>query len=226
MDAYDVLNDAGIDVDDVEELTNLLRYTFSLAVVDRAQRSGLKFNTANALAFARSAFDELAAATADRTVDYTMINTVVEKMCKAIANGALPEAGRSSGRVELDDEEDDVTALELSTYRRITVVDSLSVGERYQSAGLLPQQWLPRRGDYVGYYLNQHHEDLVFIARRRKRDAILLHSDLGWEPAYVVDGRVPNVVLDPDEQMFVELCWRTAASPLFGILDQRGSRAK
>lgn len=218
MDASDILKSAGIDIDDTEGLAQLWRYTFSLAVVTRAEQLGLDFDPGDGLAFARAFFDELTEIDAAGTVDFTMINAAVEKFAELLAEGPLPSSRQILRLVEPDDEEADADE-PIGTYRRNNVADCLSVGEAHQCEGLLPQMWLPRRGDYVGYFLNQHHEDLVFVARRRKRDAILLHSDLGWEPVRVVAGRVPNVVLDPDEQMFIELCWRTASSPMFDIVD-------
>ncbi|WP_285637893.1 hypothetical protein [Lentzea sp. NBRC 102530] len=35
--------------------------------------------------------------------------------------------------------------------------------------------------DYVSYFVNEYGERLVFV-RRPKKTAVLLHSDLGWEP--------------------------------------------
>jgi hypothetical protein len=35
--------------------------------------------------------------------------------------------------------------------------------------------------DYVSYFVNEYGERLVFV-RKAKKTAVLLHSDLGWEP--------------------------------------------
>ncbi|MGI5339157.1 hypothetical protein ACQEVS_18080 [Streptomyces sp. CA-181903] len=36
--------------------------------------------------------------------------------------------------------------------------------------------------DYVSYFANDCGEHLVFLQRRGEESAVLLHSDLGWEP--------------------------------------------
>ncbi|MER7007791.1 hypothetical protein ABT297_32770 [Dactylosporangium sp. NPDC000555] len=37
-------------------------------------------------------------------------------------------------------------------------------------------------GDYVGYFVNQHGNQLVFVQRPGEAQAVLLHSDLAWQP--------------------------------------------
>ncbi|WP_143091755.1 hypothetical protein [Lentzea albida] len=39
--------------------------------------------------------------------------------------------------------------------------------------------------DYVSYFVNEHGERLVFVRGRKKKTAVLLHSDLGWEPKQI-----------------------------------------
>ncbi|MFI6097999.1 hypothetical protein ACIA8G_20775 [Lentzea sp. NPDC051213] len=38
--------------------------------------------------------------------------------------------------------------------------------------------------DYVSYFVNEYGERLIFV-RRSKKAAVLLHSDLGWDPKTV-----------------------------------------
>jgi hypothetical protein len=37
-------------------------------------------------------------------------------------------------------------------------------------------------GDYVSYFVNEHGEQLIFVRKQDKGHAILLHSDLDWQP--------------------------------------------
>jgi hypothetical protein len=39
--------------------------------------------------------------------------------------------------------------------------------------------------DYVGYFVNQHGEQLVFVQRPREVQVVLLHSDLDWQPEHI-----------------------------------------
>lgn len=39
--------------------------------------------------------------------------------------------------------------------------------------------------DYVSYFVNEYGEQLVFVYKRDEQRALLLHSDLDWEPKEV-----------------------------------------
>ncbi|MFC4330108.1 hypothetical protein ACFPC0_20440 [Streptomyces andamanensis] len=41
--------------------------------------------------------------------------------------------------------------------------------------------------DYVGYFMNEHGEELVFAQRRGEKTARLWHSDMDWEMVRVGD---------------------------------------
>ena len=39
--------------------------------------------------------------------------------------------------------------------------------------------------DYVGYFVNQHGNQLVFVQRPGEAQAMLLHGDLRWQPEQI-----------------------------------------
>ncbi|MFC0526110.1 hypothetical protein [Phytohabitans kaempferiae] len=84
--------------------------------------------------------------------------------------------------------------------------------------------------DYVGYFVNQHGEQLVFVQRSGEAQAVLLHSDLGWEPLRIspdmfrigIEGvsessafaRVPiigDVILNQPEALWLTACFQASA---------------
>jgi hypothetical protein len=52
--------------------------------------------------------------------------------------------------------------------------------------------------DYVSYFVNELGEQLVYVRERKKRYAVLLHSDLDWEPKLVAG---PPKAGGTDEQL-------------------------
>jgi hypothetical protein len=87
-----------------------------------------------------------------------------------------------------------------------------------------------RDGDYVGYLVNHHGEQLVFIQHPGDEEAVLLHSDLGWKSESIqpdtfrigVEGsgelsalaRVPvagNVILDREEALWLAACFEASS---------------
>ncbi|WP_077796263.1 hypothetical protein [Streptomyces sp. JHA26] len=72
--------------------------------------------------------------------------------------------------------------------------------------------------DYVGYFRNEHGEDLVFAQRRGERTARLWHSDADWEVRRVddhsirldgpVDGMitVSDLIIDRSEATWLSSC--------------------
>jgi hypothetical protein len=67
------------------------------------------------------------------------------------------------------------------------------------------------RGAYVGYFANEHGEQAIFHYDRDSKKATLRMGDAGWEKVYEVkDGRVPELILDRSEQLWVLACWEAA----------------
>ncbi len=84
--------------------------------------------------------------------------------------------------------------------------------------------------DYVSYFINQHGNQLIFVQSPGEAHAVLLHSDLGWQPERIspdafrigVDGarhssafaRVPtigNVILNQTEALWLAACFEASA---------------
>jgi hypothetical protein len=84
--------------------------------------------------------------------------------------------------------------------------------------------------DYVGYFINQHGNQLVFVQRPGEAQAVLLHSDLRWQPEQIspdafrlgvddaaassVFGRVPiigDVILNQAEALWLTACFEASA---------------
>ncbi len=84
--------------------------------------------------------------------------------------------------------------------------------------------------DYVGYFINQHGNQLVFVQRPGEAQAVLLHSDLRWQPEQIspdafrlgvdgaaassVFGRVPiigDVILNQAEALWLAACFEASA---------------
>ncbi|MFJ3932025.1 hypothetical protein [Streptomyces sp. NPDC090029] len=72
--------------------------------------------------------------------------------------------------------------------------------------------------DYVGYFLNEHGEELVFAQRRGEKTARFWHSDAGWQMVRVgdhsvrvgsvMDGviTVGDLVIDRNEATWLSSC--------------------
>ena len=61
---------------------------------------------------------------------------------------------------------------------------------------------------YIGYFENRHGEQWIFTLDRQTRAATLRGGDAGWNSQFnVVDGTIPGLVLDDDEQLWLRSCW-------------------
>ncbi|MFD4010756.1 hypothetical protein ACFWRX_05185 [Streptomyces albidoflavus] len=72
--------------------------------------------------------------------------------------------------------------------------------------------------DYVGYFLNEHGEELVFAQRRGEKTARLWHSDMDWQlfrvgdhsirVGEVMDGvvTVDRMIIDRTESTWLSSC--------------------
>ena len=66
-------------------------------------------------------------------------------------------------------------------------------------------------GRYVGYFANQHGEQLVFIQERDAAHAWLLHGDANWARYEVVDAIAPALQLDGAEARWLVACWMASS---------------
>lgn len=66
---------------------------------------------------------------------------------------------------------------------------------------------------YYGYYENEHGEQWVFIYNRQDGIAELRGGDVGWENVFrVKDGKVVELLLGKEEQMWLQACWKAATA--------------
>lgn len=61
---------------------------------------------------------------------------------------------------------------------------------------------------YHSYFENQHGEQSLFVFRHDTKEAIVYSGDAGWTAFPVVNGKVPDLVLSPDEVIWVSACLR------------------
>lgn len=60
----------------------------------------------------------------------------------------------------------------------------------------------------MGYFENQYGEQWVFTSCRRSGQATLRGGDMRWNTELeVIDGRVPNLILDDPERRWLAACW-------------------
>ena len=66
-------------------------------------------------------------------------------------------------------------------------------------------------GRYHGYFENQHGEQWVFTYDRSTKTALLRGGDAGWDQVYqVIDGQAPDLILSPEELLWLKSCWAAA----------------
>ena len=68
---------------------------------------------------------------------------------------------------------------------------------------------------YHSYFENRFGEQSIFVYRHDTNEAIVYYGDAGWAAFPVVDGKVPDLILSPDEAIWVSACLRAigAVSP-------------
>lgn len=63
-------------------------------------------------------------------------------------------------------------------------------------------------GQYVGYFENEHGEQMIFVFDRQGKTGCLYAGDAHWETTYkVVDGVVPGMILSSMEGQWLRACW-------------------
>ncbi len=64
---------------------------------------------------------------------------------------------------------------------------------------------------YVGYFENPHGEQWIFTLDTRTGKATLRGGDTGWNDQFdVVDGKVADLILGPEEKLWLQACWSSA----------------
>ncbi len=81
-------------------------------------------------------------------------------------------------------------------------------------------------GVYRGYFENQNGEQAIFLYDYEQERGTLYMGDAGWEYSYaVVDGQVPDLILNRPEQLWVSACWE-ASGALKAVREHRREERK
>jgi hypothetical protein len=66
-------------------------------------------------------------------------------------------------------------------------------------------------GRYFGYFQNEYREQAVFVYDYQEKTGTLWMSDAGWdEPAKVIGGEAPDLILGGSERLWLQACWMAA----------------
>ena len=72
-----------------------------------------------------------------------------------------------------------------------------------------------RPHQYLGYFENRYGEQMIFVFDQDSGIGRLYAGDANWEKPYeVVDGVAINLVMSPEELLWLQACWEAAT---FGI---------
>ncbi len=65
---------------------------------------------------------------------------------------------------------------------------------------------------YIGYFENKYREQWVFTYDRRTKHGELRGGDVDWSTVFAVedDGTVSDLILSPEEWLWLRSCWCTA----------------
>jgi hypothetical protein len=63
-------------------------------------------------------------------------------------------------------------------------------------------------GIYRGYFENEYGEQAIFLYDSATGTGTIRMGDAGWRNVYaVVDGRTPDLILNPNEALWLAACW-------------------
>jgi hypothetical protein len=95
-----------------------------------------------------------------------------------------------------------------STLFRVSNKHIAASGEPLYIDGDIPEQ-------YHGYFQNEYGEQFVFVFDYQTNKGTLWSGDVGWDTSYeVVDGDVPELILDAHERLWLQACWKAAIARL------------
>jgi hypothetical protein len=64
---------------------------------------------------------------------------------------------------------------------------------------------------YIGYFVNEHGEQWVFVYDYETDQAVVFGGDAGWDQRYdVSDGMAFKLVMNKFEQQWLAACWKAA----------------
>jgi len=68
-----------------------------------------------------------------------------------------------------------------------------------------------RPHQYLGYFENEYGEQMIFLFDQDNGTGMLYAGDAGWETPYeVVDGVAINLVMNREELLWLQACWKAA----------------
>lgn len=89
----------------------------------------------------------------------------------------------------------------------------LQISNHHTASCGTPPQMEERVGQYLGYFENQYGEQMIFVLDRRSGTGQLYAGDAGWETPYeVVDGVAKELILTPEEALWLRACWKAATA--------------
>jgi hypothetical protein len=84
-------------------------------------------------------------------------------------------------------------------------------GESGGAAPQIDEQTFP--GVYRSYFENHNGEQAIFLYDYEQERGTLYMGDAGWEHPYdVVDGKVPGLMLNRPEQLWLSACWEASGA--------------
>jgi hypothetical protein len=88
----------------------------------------------------------------------------------------------------------------------------LMVSDPFMGGGT-PPRIEERAGQYLGYFENEYGEQMIFVFDQRGGTGRLYAGDAGWETPYeVVDGVAKELILRPEEGLWLRACWEAATA--------------
>jgi hypothetical protein len=87
----------------------------------------------------------------------------------------------------------------------------LQISNHHTASCGTPPQIEEQAGQYLGYFENQYGEQMIFVFDQRTGTGQLYAGDAGWETPYeVVDGMAKELILTPEEGLWLQACWEAA----------------
>ena len=65
---------------------------------------------------------------------------------------------------------------------------------------------------YHSYFENSHGDQSLFVYRRNTGEALVYCGDADWIAFPVVEGKVPGLVLSPDEVLWLRACFQATGA--------------
>ena len=87
----------------------------------------------------------------------------------------------------------------------------LQISNHHTAACGTPPRVKERSGQYLGYFENRYGEQMIFVFDRGNGTGRLYAGDAGWETVYeVIGGVVKQLILSPEEGLWLRACWEAA----------------